>query len=494
MSKVVKRPEELDLSEITNQPSFAKHPLKFVRDLDLSKLEKQPLEWQLDLWDQLSPEQCLLLRVRGFDPTKSPYADEAITVLEFCEEIGRDYEPGATFTVNDILQGLPEEEALNALSGAIFAKVRDADDCIAWDYAPHPYAPHMTFFVSKASILHYCCNGWFLPPIESYHCPLLVKQLGYDLNCADVEVLWGKCWLGRSESGHKEMGFEGTSAKDATHILFVTHWGGASSVTRGITEEFAEEQGVYYFEKRQSKRGREGRDYLALPIEQSPEEIRELMEQIERKRQLELVEDEAKFYSMQQMIEAINEKSDELTQKVDDINQDIMSMVIMCRRRLQLPYVRIPKLKMRECKFPEPDYKGADEAELLKLYNALKAFDHDCDTYLLRKNMAVTTWLKYAPQFAALHDKALELGVRLKVTGKRAYMTFPFQEKAINTVAYVFSEEGLMGALDDLQDWQERMARLKLLNAEKMAALGITVPKEDNKEDLPDDTDAEEEP
>lgn len=379
----------------------------------------------------LGPESTerLLEYIFGQNGSTDESAEYAASVLNYYEKIGQKFVPDRHLTVGNFTE-ISREYARDMLRGATLAKVKDLGTSFAWQEIIN-YASSIVFVANDLTPLCYVEDGCLQLRTGFFEAEELPK-IGIDFDCYEFNVSWGKLSSnGKSELQH----FLLTEPSEATHVVICTSWGGPShKKTRGnytklSAADFPKEANCLYTERQESKRGGEGRDYYIIALDSNALKDWSATHSILSDQELAEAEvDFAEKYEVVQFldrqykcIEATYQAIDRILEQCDEFKAD--------NKLLAQPFVYAPNFDSLglPC-FSQPNYSLAmSKEELIKNVIPVVEFQRQLRLAELAE-VLVSSWKKFAPEYAALHDLIKKNHGTIIVYGDHAEIRLPNNE------------------------------------------------------------------
>lgn len=405
--------------------------------------------------------EFLLLGGEGRVPTNTPPTQQPessskdVRLLDVLAKIGRDFEPNpALLQVGDLLKAggvnyatkilsriigtevtYARKDSLHKYYGKIARALRTVSEEVEAEYVAdslhsgsftwqgcHRYAPeNLEFCVDENSILIYDDRGILQNPVGLQQCPQTESCFDFSL---EARVVYSATGIAES---HDRLGtFYPAQTLDVQDVLLVTAWGGTNSKTRGLTLEFAQrmlKRGLFkFFEKVSSKHGKEGYDYIIIPLIDNTDLQRAVSidgitvslaqaDNVTRfAHKLNLINQAKQNHN------SFSEQYEEIIRQLDALRNRVDANPVLDDPFVTKPDVVILGLKEFCIDNLSPEMSINDLAKALPDSGKLRNLQRELE----RVQIEVEAWEEFAPQFSTLQPVARKLYGWIQVDGTHA--------------------------------------------------------------------------
>ncbi len=402
-----------------------------------------------------------------------------LRITEALESIYEKYQPDRALTLDNFYPSDEAEKIMTQLVGEPMESC-PVGDSLSWTMSGQYTAP-ISLIVASDYPLHYNKDGFLRHPLRLFD-ELVSSSLSerimndfcgnsfsfaygsLDSNdtscCQDLCNSYKLCPIFQAYQQEDAQVFHLASHYEPEryrHLLMMVKWGGAESNTRGITEEIAKDVfAAMSFLKVSSNGGKEGIDYIVLPIDKVPlgRLLSRYYESLQRQEQQfamkwkHYIQILADYEATQEYYQNLQIEACELGEKYRRCEVAALSFV-------EIPHCNMDKLKFEAVK-PSLDDSYEQLAEKAERIADRKTPREYLDSVII----VGENWQKFAPLFAKLQPMVQNLKGWIHIAGNEATVSLPSHcsiagmHRKYDTTKYALSAVRLKDCAKDLQKYK----------------------------------------
>ena len=404
----------------------------------------------------------------------------SLRITEVMESIYEDYQPDEILTLDNFHSSDDAEKIMTQLVGESMERCL-VEDSLSWTMSGQ-YAAPIRLIMASDYRLHYNKDGFLRHPLRLFDeliSSSLSERIANDFCGTSFSFAYGavgsndtSCCEDLCKPYYKLCPiFQAYQQEDAQvfhlaphyeperyrHLLIMVKWGGAESSTRGITEEIAKDVfGAISFLKITSNGGKEGIDYIVLPIDKSS--LRRLLPRYYENLQRQEEQFAMKWKCYAQTLadyEAAQEYYQNLQIEAYELNEKYCRCEVAALSFVEIPYCNVNKLEFEAVKpLLDDSYKQLAE-KTKRIANHKTAREYLDSMITVGEN-----WQKFAPLFAKLHPMVQDLKGWMHIAGDEVTVRLPSHcsidglHRKYDTTKYALSAVRLKDCVKDLQKYK----------------------------------------
>lgn len=395
---------------------------------------------------------------------------KVLRINEVCEDgtVER-FAPDKDYTFDDLVTSSVKRTVLKYLFGDSISISKIEDKVLFWSDTRQYAAPFM-YAVRTSELIPYDRNGELCSPLHMQ--PKVLRPLYQKLVVNYAETIYVGYGSFTMETGpFNNLFYISTDlSQNIEHMLLALKWGGSDSRTRGISAEEADDLGASYFIKCASNNGKEGIDYLILPVgSDSP------LHRSFRSFDKILADERDRFRRKYRLYQTLLKEIDILEDESWNLLDAAIAQDEECRKQpvAGLDFVETPHgADISDLELTKISLEMSEDG-MQQVVHETRVIISNVRRRIAEQEVINAAWKEFAPQFASLQPQIMTgLHGWLTIRGDHAELRLPSRQKneKYDKTIYSFTERRLGNLMDDLEEYEQAEFGAHKKNAERLRA------------------------